>query len=138
LKNIFLADGNASKARSHGAPIATKKRLYVPGTPDMSLWDIINTPEKNVKEEKVASSSNSNSTPETNHLSELEVSVCKFKSKCESINIFIQVPSWRIKQYTSCYSMEGTENLDDEVFLKRHQRLELDEKRRKRYIINCE
>jgi male-specific lethal 1 len=29
--------------------------------------------------------------------------------------------------------MEGTENLDDEVFLKRHQRLELDEKRRKRY-----
>jgi len=29
--------------------------------------------------------------------------------------------------------MEGTENLDDEVFNKRHQRLEIDERRRKRY-----
>jgi len=35
--------------------------------------------------------------------------------------------------YTSCYTMEGTENLDDEVFNKRHQRLEIDERRRKRY-----
>jgi len=29
--------------------------------------------------------------------------------------------------------MEGTENLDDEVFNKRHQRLEVDERRRKRW-----
>nr|CAD7403120.1 unnamed protein product [Timema cristinae] len=45
------------------------------------------------------------------------------------------VPTWRIKSYTSCYSMEGTENLDDEVFLKRHQRLEVDERRRKRWDV---
>ena len=31
--------------------------------------------------------------------------------------------------------MEGTENLDDEVFNKRHQRLEIDERRRKRYVL---
>lgn len=31
--------------------------------------------------------------------------------------------------------MEGTENLDDEVYNKRHSRLENDERRRKRYFI---
>lgn len=36
--------------------------------------------------------------------------------------------------YTSCYSMEGTENLDDEVFNRRHLRLENDERRRKRFV----
>jgi male-specific lethal 1 len=34
--------------------------------------------------------------------------------------------------YASCYAMEGTENLDDEVYNKRHSRLENDERRRKR------
>lgn len=43
-----------------------------------------------------------------------------------------QVPRWRVKVYTSCYTMEGTENLDDEVYNKRHSRLENDERRRKR------
>lgn len=30
--------------------------------------------------------------------------------------------------------MEGTENLDDEVYNKRHMRLEIDERRRKRLV----
>ncbi|XP_069679116.1 male-specific lethal 1 homolog [Periplaneta americana] len=47
----------------------------------------------------------------------------------------VEVPSWRIRVYTSCYTMEGTENLDDEVFNKRHQRLEIDERRRKRWDV---
>lgn len=47
----------------------------------------------------------------------------------------VEVPSWRLKVYTSCYTMEGTENLDDEVFNKRHQRLEIDERRRKRWDV---
>nr|CAD7426805.1 unnamed protein product [Timema monikensis] len=51
------------------------------------------------------------------------------------LDIDVEVPTWRIKSYTSCYSMEGTENLDDEVFLKRHQRLEVDERRRKRWDV---
>lgn len=37
--------------------------------------------------------------------------------------------------YTSCYTMEGTENLDDDVYAKRHARLENDEKRRKRWDV---
>lgn len=45
----------------------------------------------------------------------------------------LEVPRWRGKVYTSCYSLEGTENLDDEVFLRRHSRMENDEKRRKRW-----
>ncbi|KAK3912571.1 Male-specific lethal 1-like protein, partial [Frankliniella fusca] len=47
----------------------------------------------------------------------------------------LETPQWRVKVYTSLYSMEGTENLDDEVFLKRHHRLELDERRRKRWDV---
>lgn len=47
----------------------------------------------------------------------------------------LEVPRWRVKVYTSCYSMEGTENLDDEVYNKRHMRLENDERRRKRWDV---
>lgn len=47
----------------------------------------------------------------------------------------VEVPSWRIRVCTSCYSMEGTENLGDDVFNKRHMRLEIDERRRKRWDI---
>lgn len=47
----------------------------------------------------------------------------------------IEVPTWRLHPVASGYSMEGTENLDDEVFGKRHQKLELDERRRKRWDI---
>ncbi|XP_050042945.1 uncharacterized protein [Dermacentor andersoni] len=45
----------------------------------------------------------------------------------------IEVPTWRVNHITSLYSMEGTENLDDEVFRKRHAKLEANEKRRKRW-----
>ena len=44
----------------------------------------------------------------------------------------VQVPRWREKPLAPCYVMEGTENLGDDVFSKRHQRLEVDERRRKR------
>lgn len=47
----------------------------------------------------------------------------------------LEVPRWRVKLYTSCYTMEGTENLDDEVYNKRHMRLENDERRRKRWDV---
>ncbi|KAJ3656747.1 hypothetical protein Zmor_015796 [Zophobas morio] len=47
----------------------------------------------------------------------------------------LEVPRWRIKVYASCYAMEGTENLDDEVYNKRHSRLENDERRRKRWDV---
>ncbi|XP_060517330.1 uncharacterized protein LOC132696492 [Cylas formicarius] len=47
----------------------------------------------------------------------------------------LEVPRWRVKLYTSCYTMEGTENLDDEVYNKRHLRLEIDERRRKRWDV---
>lgn len=45
----------------------------------------------------------------------------------------VEVPSWREKPYTSCYTMEGTENLDDKVFEKRHQKLEAEERRQLRW-----
>lgn len=52
-----------------------------------------------------------------------------------SVNEPVLVPTWRIRQFSSCYQLEGTENLDNEIFLKRHQKLEIDEKRRKRWDI---
>ncbi|XP_054156523.1 rhoGEF domain-containing protein gxcI-like [Oppia nitens] len=47
----------------------------------------------------------------------------------------IEVPNWRLHPVSSCYSLEGTENLDDEVFNRRHLKLENDERRRKRWDI---
>lgn len=47
----------------------------------------------------------------------------------------LEVPNWRVRVYTSCYTMEGTENLDDEIFNKRHLKLENDERRRKRWDV---
>jgi len=45
----------------------------------------------------------------------------------------VDVPGWRIVTIPTGYQMEGTENLDDEIFLKRHQKPENEEKRRKRW-----
>lgn len=58
----------------------------------------------------------------------------KQSSPVETCNA-LEVPSWRVKIYTSCYTMEGTENLDDEIFNKRHLKLENDERRRKRWDV---
>ncbi|KAH0550005.1 male-specific lethal 1 homolog [Cotesia glomerata] len=57
------------------------------------------------------------------------------KPELEDDSNNLEVPSWRIKVYTSCYTMEGTENLDDEIFNKRHLKLENDERRRKRWDV---
>ncbi|KAG8180848.1 hypothetical protein JTE90_005932 [Oedothorax gibbosus] len=45
----------------------------------------------------------------------------------------INVPLWKVKPVTSFYQMEGTENINDIVFERRHQKYELDERRRKRW-----
>ncbi|XP_041987856.1 uncharacterized protein LOC121739441 [Aricia agestis] len=45
----------------------------------------------------------------------------------------VEVPRWREKPYTSTYTMEGTEDLDDKVFEKRHQKLEAEERRQLRW-----
>ncbi|KAJ8687561.1 hypothetical protein QAD02_023355 [Eretmocerus hayati] len=59
----------------------------------------------------------------------------KDQTLAEDTTINLEVPSWRVKVYTSCYTMEGTENLDDEIFNKRHLKLENDERRRKRWDV---
>lgn len=50
------------------------------------------------------------------------------------IIIFV-VPSFRTHTYNNCYNLEGTEDIDDQTFLRRHQRHENDEKKRKRYVV---
>uniref|UniRef100_A0A0A9YC31 Male-specific lethal 1 n=1 Tax=Lygus hesperus TaxID=30085 RepID=A0A0A9YC31_LYGHE len=47
----------------------------------------------------------------------------------------LEVPKWRIHTYTPIYSMEGTENLSDDVYERKHCRLATDEKRRKRWDV---
>ncbi|XP_023011834.2 uncharacterized protein [Leptinotarsa decemlineata] len=51
----------------------------------------------------------------------------------ECLAASLEVPRWRHKIYGSFYTLEGTENLDDEVFNKRHMRPEYEERRRKRW-----
>ncbi|XP_023247352.1 male-specific lethal 1 homolog isoform X2 [Copidosoma floridanum] len=59
----------------------------------------------------------------------------KDRTASDSASSNLEVPMWRVKVYTSCYTMEGTENLDDEIFNKRHLKLENDERRRKRWDV---
>ncbi|XP_011425700.3 male-specific lethal 1 homolog [Magallana gigas] len=51
----------------------------------------------------------------------------------EDTQLEVKLPSWRPRKYPSLWVLEGTENLEDEVFVKRHQKLEVEEKRRKRW-----
>lgn len=46
-----------------------------------------------------------------------------------------EIPGWRLKPIAPSYAMEGTENIEDETILKRHQKHENDEKRRKRWDV---
>ncbi|KAH9524521.1 hypothetical protein Btru_027079 [Bulinus truncatus] len=45
----------------------------------------------------------------------------------------VETPSWRLKPVTNMYQLEGTENITDEAYNKRHQKFEMEEKRRKRW-----
>lgn len=47
----------------------------------------------------------------------------------------LEVPRWTVKECTGLYSIEGTEDLSDDTFLKRHARLEHDEKKRKKWDV---
>lgn len=47
----------------------------------------------------------------------------------------LEIPRWTIRESAGLYSIEGTEDLSDEVFLKRHARLEHNEKKRKKWDV---
>ncbi|KAK9500584.1 hypothetical protein O3M35_001823 [Rhynocoris fuscipes] len=49
--------------------------------------------------------------------------------------INLEVPKWRIATWSCSYTMEGTEDLSDNVFDRRHFRRAIDEKRRKRWDV---
>ena len=51
----------------------------------------------------------------------------------EQINL--EIPRWVIKDVHGLYSIEGTEDMSDEIFLKRHSRFEHDEKKRKKWDV---
>ena len=46
-----------------------------------------------------------------------------------------EVPKWREKQVSPSWIMEGTEDIEDATMLKRHNKPENDEKRRKRWDV---
>lgn len=50
-------------------------------------------------------------------------------------NVNLEIPRWVIKECPGLYSIEGTEDLSDEVFLKRHARLEHHERKRKKWDV---
>ncbi|XP_065357213.1 uncharacterized protein msl-1 [Calliphora vicina] len=47
----------------------------------------------------------------------------------------LEIPKWTEHELTPSYCIEGTEDLSDEIFLKRHAKLEVDEKRRKKWDV---
>lgn len=60
------------------------------------------------------------------------------KREAEEIQTILrhgEVPAWRVAPVTPTYSMEGTENIEDETLQKRHSKPAAEEKRRKRWDI---
>lgn len=57
------------------------------------------------------------------------------KNSVAEIKNHAEVPGYRTLSFSPSYTMEGTENIEDETFLRRHSKLELDEKRRKKWDI---
>ncbi|KAI8125390.1 Protein male-specific lethal-1 [Lucilia cuprina] len=53
----------------------------------------------------------------------------------QSDNPKLEIPKWTEHELTPSYCIEGTEDLSDEIFLKRHAKLEVDEKRRKKWDV---
>lgn len=47
----------------------------------------------------------------------------------------LEIPKWTVHEVHPLYCIEGTEDLSDEAFLKRHAKLEYDEKRRKKWDV---
>lgn len=47
----------------------------------------------------------------------------------------LEIPKWTTKEFSGLYCIEGTENLTDSAFDKRHAKLEYDEKRRKKWDV---
>ncbi|XP_038216744.1 protein male-specific lethal-1-like isoform X2 [Zerene cesonia] len=45
----------------------------------------------------------------------------------------VEVPRWREKPFVSCYTLEGTENVNEKAFEKRHTKLEAEERRQLRW-----
>lgn len=50
-------------------------------------------------------------------------------------NLLLETPTWVIKECTGLYTIEHTEDLSDETFAKRHQKFEVDERRRKKWDV---
>lgn len=50
-------------------------------------------------------------------------------------NLLLETPTWVVKECTGCYTIENTEDLSDETFAKRHQKFEIDERRRKKWDV---
>ncbi|XP_013111957.1 protein male-specific lethal-1 [Stomoxys calcitrans] len=47
----------------------------------------------------------------------------------------LEIPKWTEHELTPSYCIEGTEDLSDDIFFKRHAKLEVDEKRRKKWDV---
>lgn len=47
----------------------------------------------------------------------------------------LEIPKWTEHELTPSYCIEGTEDLSDETFLKRHSKWEVDERRRKKWDV---
>ncbi|XP_041365509.1 male-specific lethal 1-like 1 isoform X2 [Gigantopelta aegis] len=68
--------------------------------------------------------------PHSFRISNISLSEAETKAQAQGI---VETPSWRYVTYTNLYQMEGTENIEDETIFKRHQKPEMEERKRKRW-----
>ena len=102
-----------------------------------------------IKEESIEEIAESENTPDEDFFEQMETEEPYFTLQNEIVVHKVDedhdlkvdekkaevLPGWRLKPISPSYIMEGTENIEDETILKRHQKPETDEKRRKRLKI---
>ena len=101
-----------------------------------ALLNVIRLMETDFAYEIITNQDNGDSSDETSAFDSSAINPSKesiVEQMETSFKPSIEIPSWRIHPISSCYSLEGTENLNDEVFNRRHAKFEIDEKRRKRW-----
>ncbi|XP_037032254.1 protein male-specific lethal-1-like [Bradysia coprophila] len=147
------SDDNASR-HSREDKTKTQKKITAPSNPPtpapvQSLSRPLPAPSPVQSTSRPASQCNRNSVMMTTELyhtrewqmDEIEVLVNKQISDCgeEGLNgdeINLEIPRWCIRETSNgAYSSEGMEDLSDDVFIKRHARLEHAEKKRKKWDV---
>uniref|UniRef100_A0A336MKV7 CSON002572 protein n=1 Tax=Culicoides sonorensis TaxID=179676 RepID=A0A336MKV7_CULSO len=138
------------KSQSEKTPVKDQSKTSLPVDPYEFTIDETSNPQEQLREptctepvedkteDKKKSSKNAFITSKSEYiLCDWQKSEAELDADMEPhVRASLEIPSWSIKERNQLvYSIEGTENMTDEIFLKRHAKFETDERRRKKWDV---